>query len=486
MSILIGFVLLAMSAGLVGFPLMCAMVVSAACFFINLGCVRYSYRKQKRYMLYQAYSFFYLFQPLAFLTLLVIFPVETDEFITATTILKGNPFSLLVSFSLVPIIAAVFTQTLMVFSPRQPFENDYLATIRKKQNELALPLIVAAMLNFSAWFFDIFPLYISYFVRVLWAAFHYTAFLAGLCFSLKSKVTYIWLATLFAGLVLAGITGSRGYAFWPFLFYFIGFVIKLKPNTRFIIIIMAMMVTPFGIKYLGLIDTLRNEIGRTSVSSRDTQDLQHGIRDAISQMSTEGKNASTSINTTAFKGLRRLVDWSLVVVPSLSPEKVPYRGYWDINKEIGSMFYFGGFNLTSRWVRPYLSVMYARSYGFRVYKKIENGKVNSSSVPFNVVADSYSRYGVVSSIFQVFFYMAILTLVEKQCRKLFYRDSVGYLMVLTYLVGQAFYYSNVYNLTKNVRNMVMYVTFIVCMMKVYAFVMKVVGNGSQHSNHRIR
>ncbi len=217
---------------------------------------------------------------------------------------------------------------------------------------------------------------------------------------------------------------------------------------------------PFALLLAGFVSHLRSEVGRKTLQATDISSVIEAIPGALEDSLSRAESKTQQIEeTTGYTGLRRLVDWTLLFAPNMSPETAPYRTYYDYLYELRGIFAFGGADLTSASGWFYPTQYYARMYGFNVHVGVDaSGRQSSYTVPFNVVADSWSRYGLPSTVIQITILLAFFAFAEWANRRLFSRFPDVMVFGLLNLVYFAVFYSNVYGLTSTIRRFLVYYT----------------------------
>lgn len=435
--------------------------VSLSSFFIGMSVLGFSSLLDQKFIVYKFYVIFHVLQPAFLFVYALLYPIQLQQIIVNTTLHEGRAYTLYYSFLLVPLLglAVAFGNSLRSASFRETAISFYSKAAGRR---LDFILIVSAFAALSAWFILGVPGVLGYGLRVFRAALAFTPFLAGLYFGRSILVRYVWLVVLVLGLIFSMLTGSRGYAFWPLLMYALGFLVQLRPGRQRVLgwSLFALSL-PFGIFMIGFIQQLRSEMGRKPLLETEISEVASYIPTALKNTLSRGDEIYLIDEETGGSiGFSRMVDWTLLFAPNMTPNPAEYRGYGDFHQELLSMLSFGGSDLRSSIGKFYSSFMYARNYGFNVYGEAdEQGLQKSHTVPFSVIADSWSRWGLISSIIQVAVLMVFLVVAEGFVRKLFRRQPEIMVMLFFFLCDTALRFATVYTVTRTVRTVIIYGTF---------------------------
>lgn len=434
------------------------IVVSLSSFLLAWYCVRLTSFLDQRYIVYKFFVFFHLLQPLLLLIYVVLYPYQVESAVVNTTLYSGGAYTLYYSFLIVPLLGlfvAIVNKSLSGGARELGIE----VYSRAAGHRLDFILIVSAFSVLSSWFILGIPGAPGYVLRVFRASLAFTPFLAGLYYGRSLVVRYVWFIVLGLGLFFAIITGSRGYAFWPLLMYVLGVLFQLKPKRIQLAgwCLFALSI-PVGIFVIGFIQQLRSEVGRTSLRETNISEVVSFIPTALENTLSRGDEVYLADESTGSStGFSRLVDWTLLFAPNMSPNPAEYRGYGDYHKELLSLFSFGGTNLDSKIGSFYPSFMYARMYGFNVYGGAdEKGLQQSFTVPFAVVADSWSRGGLPSTVFQVLMMLWFFVVAEALNRRWFRRYPEVMVLLFFHLCDTALRFATVYTVTRSIRNAILY------------------------------
>lgn len=439
------------------------IAVSVICCSLNILFFKVLNLVESRYIAYKFFVFFYVMQPFFFFLLAVLYPESTEHMCRLTSLYEGGAFTLLYSFCLVPVVALGLT--IMVLPNRLERGNFNAIEFYRHigNNRLSYLLFISALINTSIWFEASMPSLIGYGIRVVHATFGLSALLAGYCWGKSRLVRYTWLLSLVLGLFFAVITGSRASAFWPLLFYMIGFLIQFRGWQRIITITIFVALLPTGLFFIGFIQNLRDEIGRNDLSKVNISEVIGYMPTAFKNSFERGDEAQMQLDaSTGYTGLQRLVDWTLLFVPNMTPDPIEYRGYGDYMLEVKGLVSIGGANLNNTTGSFYPSLLFARNYGFNVHQTVgEDGRFASHTVPFGVVADSWSRLGLVSSVAQIIAVLLLFIILEGIGKRFLSRHPDIMIMALSVLMKYALQFATVYSLTNTVRRTMVFWGFMI-------------------------
>ncbi|MDA9589737.1 hypothetical protein N9R65_02985 [Opitutales bacterium] len=274
-----------------------------------------------------------------------------------------------------------------------------------------------------------------YVVRVLNSAMFYAPFFVGMCAFKHRRALYTWLGILGFLLITAFLTGSRGPAFFPILLFGVGFAVGL-PNWRqrfrwAVILAPAAAVLLASAVFIGAV---RDVVGRT--------DLATALNEGTLLSSLSDVTVTSNIDYTggvAYKAFRRLTPWPTYVIPAMTPNAVPYRGFDDFTYEVRAAFGLGIFALISENFQGayYFGNIFLKPYGFAVHVDAYGKK--TSNVELAVFVDAFMRGGwIVAFGFTMFTYSLIFA-AERYLRKWLLPHKLPLCMmimtVLCYLVA---------------------------------------------------
>lgn len=246
-----------------------------------------------------------------------------------------------------------------------------------------------------------------YFLRVLESSLAFVPFFVGLSALTFKRATWFWIGVFAFHLFASFLTGTRGAAFIPIGLFLIGFAIQL-PSWR-IRIRWGIILTPvfvFLIVSGVFIGAVRDVVGRTDLA---TAIKEGSILTALTETTVQSQiDYSGGI---AYKAFRRLSSWTTIVVPVMTPDEVPYRGFSDFFYEVRSAFGLGIFALINpSWQgNYYFGNLFLQQYGFAVH--VDAAGFKTSNVELPVQVDAFMRGGWIAAfVFTIFAYLVIYAL----------------------------------------------------------------------------
>jgi len=319
-------------------------------------------------------------------------------------------------------------------------------------------LLLAALMNFSYWFTIVIPdNKIFYLMRVLASTLEFASFLAGYAALRFKRAAIVWLGVLGIGLLFATLTGGRGAAFIPIMYFLIGFFIGLPDNRRRIHYgFTVLLPATLGLLILGVyIGIVRDITGRINVGQLFRQgsiitEVQQGFSsgEVGHRLQEEG---------IGYKAFRRLTTWPPLVIPTATPDPVPYRGYHDFLREVRLAFQLGILSGNLSGQGTYFSNIFLKAYGFPVHAD-QYGKVSNVEMPTAV--DGFTRGGWLGAFAATFFAFIVLMIVETLLRKqILRRDPVIWVFLTVVLMEITCQRVNNSPAIDALRTMCLYMTF---------------------------
>ena len=427
-------------------------------------------RKHREFIGYKAMAAYFGLQPFFFLALLIVYPQLMIERTGSVGMFDVRPVGIFYTFSFIPLMALFYA--FLLSSVTQNRERNLPFYLHLATGRMNLFLVVTALISVSIWFSTINSDPISYLFRVLHKGLFFAPFFAGLYFKQSRAIAIFWLATFVLGVILALFTGDRSQAFYPIVFYGLGILVQAKKGReRLLWMVLALVSIPIVLFSLGLIQNIRNEFGRGNINEVNVVEIFSNIDSVLSKtIESEDYHGKKISELPFWAGLTRLVNWPQLYATIMSPNPVEYRGYDDIQMELISQFMVFDFGGTEG--RYYNSKLFSRMYGFNVYyEKDYSGKLNSHSVPFGIIADSWSRFGPISLFIQVSIAFLFFTLVEVINRSLFRRRPEMIIIGLIIILRMSFYTISSSTLLETIRATLLQYVFIMfmfyCMLNIW-------------------
>ena len=350
--------------------------------------------------------------PAAYATFFLVTPAGTDYLIRWADALFERPLQCALGLLSVPCgIATVFALICLRGCRETPLNLP--AIVDRGGDKLQLFLIFAAFVNVSFWVavLDVGnPVF--YLLRVIRSALSFAAFAAGFCAFRFKAARNAWFISLGLGLLASLLTGGRGAGFVPVGLFLLGTLFgapTLRVRTKLIALIVPTAIALLTLA--GYIHSLRDVTGRKTIQEvfEEGSILENSEDVAIE---AEVQNRMSPLT----RGLYRVTSWPPGVIPVMTPEVVPYRGFGDIQNEIREAFKLRIVEFAeAEGRRADLTELYSGNmalypYGFAVS--------STSSVEFGLLSDGFTRggwgvaflYGVIAAV--------ILLWLESAFRKL--------------------------------------------------------------------
>ncbi|PXA03675.1 hypothetical protein DDZ13_10290 [Coraliomargarita sinensis] len=431
---------------------------------ISTGCFILTLRLEREFIAYKALVLYFVLQPFFLLTTLLSYPVALQEKLAYSGIFDVRPIGIFFSYSLIPFLGLLFA-FILVATRGQGIKRNLAFYMQIAKGKLDILLIFAAFINFTIWITTVYGGPLTYFLRILHKSLSISAFFGGLYIKRSKYVTIAWAVSLGVGLVLSFFTGSRGYAFFPLAFYGIGVLVQARGGKeRRLWIVAALVSIPIVLLSVGLIQNLRSELGRKQITEVNLEEFMTYAGNVVAKsFKAEEVSHLGREDSPVWHGMTRLIDWTTLLAPTMTPRESDYRGYGDFLQEIRGQFVWAGFGRSEG--RFYASRLFARMYGFNVYYQRDySGKIQSYTVPFNILADSWSRLGIISTCMQVGIAFIFFTVLELFNRKLFKNYPSLIVMGIIILLSMSFKHLTTYTLLETIRGTILQYCFTMLML----------------------
>lgn len=407
-------------------------------------------RADRRFFAYKWYLFDSLLIPIFLLMNIILYSRQTDELLSSTSLFRSIPWSIF-SFSLVPAIAFIFAITVgRSMSIRKGLKfSDYFESADPSFDVVSLLLILPAM---GAWVAQVVSIPgISFVVTILNKTFMFFPLIAGYRYRYNRTVWLIWAVVLLFGLGIAALTGNRGLGFYPAWFFVIGFGLSVnRKGLYFTSLILAMIL---GLYVSGVSSAIRETVGRKSLKDFDIVEVVEAWPEIVRYMTTDtATTAGVKEANPFYKGIKRMVPWTRVVVPNLTGEDgVPYRKTEDLGIDLKAFFFFSKFTRYTG-INFYPTVMHASPYGFTVNM---SQKKAISTVPFGWEVDGWSRAGWWLTSMYAAIMLAAMAFFERFNQRINRRNPNVRLLCLCVIWGLPFNYFAIYGLIHSLRQYTM-------------------------------
>lgn len=312
-------------------------------------------------------------------------------------ILDG-PFITVISL-LIPSISALIAAYLINILPVSRISiRNFNSNIHKDSTVLIWVLVASLPLTFgsilSAFTSGIF----SYALRILGTSMLIMPFFAGRYCKQSKFLLVIWLVCLAINGVINLMIGGRFMALFPILLFYIGWTLSQNMQIQKLYFFLGAILIIPGLFLIGVMGIIRGEIGRDDINLISVQHYKEIVQHA--------KQASEDISLNFGAAFVRLIPWANIAVPLLAPSPVPYRGFGTFFQEFRAyltLFYFDPEGRV-KYIQENLGNFPANDYGFRVNEY--------TSVDFGVIADGWSRGGLIFSFIFVFLATLFFGLLE--------------------------------------------------------------------------
>jgi len=293
---------------------------------------------------------------------------------------------------------------------------------------------------------------LGYLIRVLATALLAAAFLAGHDSRDDHRLGGLWIGVLVINVVIGIAAGTRAKAFVAIVLFIAGYISSLPSRKRWLVGALALAASIPMLEVAGAMGVVRGDTGRGGLELVRTDHVRDVLVQLSRQVSSDNKDDADAIRA---QGVGRMLAWTNVVVPILTPETVPYRGLAGLFDEMTQMVkiaQLSGLNADDLYDAD-LYMAPARRYGFMVNA--------NTSVEFSVVADAWSRGGAPIAI--LFSFVATLgLLLGEMAMNRFRRWGSGVATILALpVLKAAFFDVTVLPLLPTLRGMVLSIIAIV-------------------------
>jgi len=226
--------------------------------------------------------------------------------------------------------------------------------------------------------------WLGYAVRIIASAATFMPYLAGrYLVGTRTGLVAIWILALLVNGVIALLAGGRLLAFFPPTLFVLGAIQGTRGSTRRKVLVFAALLMPTFVLVSGIAGQVRSDLGRGGmelVSERRASDFVEATGREL--------RAGGAVRLAFAEGVRRLVPWTSVAIPIMTPRPVPYRGFEGFLDEIVNTFQIAAVSGTSRadLIDAGVGTAAARAYGF--------GVDVGTNVEFGPTADGWSRGGI--------------------------------------------------------------------------------------------
>ncbi len=389
---------------------------------------------------------------LVWIMLIVLLGVPTLIFSTTFGVDIGDhPFRAVLPLLILPFGALCGVGTARFFGGRGRRQTSTLGLVASAPPIIVVYLTFSAALLILYWFAALPGAgAVGYLIRVLSSTMFLVPLLAGMFAQRFPSTRWVWFVALGVNGLIGLATGSRAIALMPAAFYVAGYVLTLQGRKRTRAVVISAALGTIAVLMTGIIGLVRQEIGRGGLDIF-SQERISAVAEEAARTLEQGAAARTSI---VGDGLMRLVAHTNVVVPVLSPDVVPYRGFEGLGSEIASTARISALAGVSaeEFYEAGLGSAPAVAYGFMVNEL--------TSVEFGVLPDGWSRGGPL--VVLLFGYLLAWGYIaaEAAVRRVFARDTGAILLSLVVIARSAFFDASGLTLLATFRSLVFGLAFV--------------------------
>ncbi len=277
-------------------------------------------------------------------------------------------------------------------------------------------------------------------------SFYMTPIVIGYCWRSAPVAVFIFGGAIIAGGALALSVGSRSLLFLPVAFFGLGFVASLVGSRRYWALLSIVVLAIPAFYLSALIETVRKD------GSKHTEvDATARLLEMYRMIEQAGK--SSDLNQALIAGVSRMVVWSNWAALDLSPDPVPYRGFSDLPAE----FQFLNNSTLFRDATDFLDEALERDIGLGAAKIYGFSVSAGGTVPFPVLADGWSRSGVLGVILLASILCCLFGTVERAARNVMANSPHMLTGFLAIVLSSSFEKMAVYGFVYNLRYLIMQV-----------------------------
>ncbi len=359
----------------------------------------------------------------------------------------ATPFRAVLAMLLVPVgglLAAVLWRFASVLRRSPPAAEDQSDIAAERR----VYLVFGALLQLLYW-----PAGLDnagatgYAVRILASGLTVVPFLAGRDSRDDKGLRRIWLATIAINALIGIVVGARTHAFFPVVLFAAGYISVLPPRQRRFAASLALAASIPLVELSGAAGMVRDDFGRGGLELLRAERVNEVAQAMVQSLKGGDQQDADKMR---MHGFGRLLAWTNVVVPLMSPEEIPYRGFDGFVTEAAQTFQIA--SVSGLTVEDLLDAGLnnepARLYGFTV--NVYTG------VEFTLAADAWSRGGPLV----VILFSAIAAFCLTAGEALAHRASghhAGVASILTLPIAKAaFFDASIFPLLTTLRTIVLF------------------------------
>ena len=358
--------------------------------------------------------------------------------------LNEAPYRVPLGLTIMPLVA-LLCAALIPSGVRNPFEARIID--HPPQRALAFILYIFALepvffiLGVKVFDGSLFgPLFLYAYLSL-----YMTPVLLGIYWRRYRGPFFVFLCTMLIAGFIAFSEGSRTLIFIPAVLFASGVWLTLNARRRVAMLLIGLLVS-FPVFYISsIIENVRWDI--RNATAKTTTERVYGMIEAIT-------HHSSSTNSTAgeiVRGVNRMIMTCNPAVLALTPQTISYRGFADFADEIRytnkTTLGEGGQNLAELQFEHEVGIAAANIYGF--------GACVGGSVPFSVVADGWSRAGLIGAAGFSLILCLMWGSIEFFARRLLAGKPYFIPAFLAIFAFSAFERASIYPLVYNLRYLIM-------------------------------
>jgi hypothetical protein len=292
----------------------------------------------------------------------------------------------------------------------------------------------------------------GYVVRILVTALMVAPFLAGRDSRSDHQLARWWWLSMCLNAAVAIAAGSRSKALIPAVLFVAGYISALPERRRLTVGAISVLAIFPLLHVAGALGVARDNLGRGGLELLRQDHLREVFAELSRQLVHNGGEPSDQISG---QGLGRMLAWTNVVVPLLTPREIPYRGFDGFIDEAVQTFKVSSVTGVSadELIDAGLVLGPARIYGFTVN--------SNTAVEFTLPADGWSRGGApVAFAFSIVATLALLA--AEFCARHVHRYGWGVTTILALPVAKAAFFDvNTLPLLPTLRGLILYMLLLV-------------------------
>lgn len=300
---------------------------------------------------------------------------------------------------------------------------------------------------------------LGYVCRIVATALLAAPFIAGRDSATDRPLAGLWIVTIVINAVVGIVAGTRSRALVAAVLFVAGYISALPRKRRFAVATGAAIAAIPLVQLSGAVGVVRDQVGRGGLELMRADHAAQVFQEITRQLTDDDREQAEEVRA---QGVSRMLAWTNVVVPLMTPDSIPYRGFAGFVDE--GMETFRIASVTGLTADDFydagLSNAAARRYGFTV-----NG---NTSVEFTLLADAWSRGGPAAVVVFTLLVMILLLAAEWCCTRIVRDPGVATVLVLP-LAKAAFFDANTSPVLVLLRGVLLSVIVVVTLVAVVEF-----------------